>query len=696
MAKSEWARAGGALVVAGVVVAFGVAGAIWGDGEQVDAGGRGWVVREDGRRSWDRGGAAGRSLTAGWGLDAIVSRHLGADQRPAFVRLLEQTEIHYLRERNHADSRDPAIWETGEFATFRDLGEAGFGVVAFATLPGRPVGEERGNQLHENLLTVYAAARELGRRTGGLVAAWELPNEPDVFFVQDLPDRFAAYSKAVYLGLRDGARSSGVARAREPAVLMGALGHFPGPWLERAAANGLFDYTDGLNIHFYGHARDLPGAIRSQREFARQFTPDRELPVWITECGMNAVPYDDVEEARGREIQRAFTVATAQTALDEGVAVFMPFVMVWGRNPQWSLIRTSGKPYPAWNAYTDFTRRHQLAAGSAVARPASPNRLVVQWLPDNATCIPHKIGGTYWFRGSSVDPKPIHGHWVITNLSGQAVPGTFDLAVPVGLTVEMNGVETRGVSVIVSAFSRVRIPATVSIPAEGAGYLRERVTGTFRPLRSGDGMGATRAVVGFETRPTRVNLPGRTELTGARPPLDRFSWLWAPEPFVDPTEAGAWLGVNGVVVEGDVDATSASLSRRTSTFLVRGEQSNPRLPPMAITQVNGLPGGIDGFLRLRDLGQGKLAGAIRVDLVDADGQRFAIAEGLGRNPKKSSSDEVFLALKDFHPYAFGRLTNQPVFRPEAVREIHLRFHPRQENVRFRLRLDVARSGSAKK
>ncbi len=99
-------------------------------------------------------------LTSGWGLDAIVSRHLRPEQRPVFLDLLKATDIHYLRERNHGDSRNPEIWRTGEFATFRDLKRDGFGVVAFATLPGRPVGREKPNQLHENLLTVYAAAQE--------------------------------------------------------------------------------------------------------------------------------------------------------------------------------------------------------------------------------------------------------------------------------------------------------------------------------------------------------------------------------------------------------------------------------------------------------------------------------------------------------------------------------------------------------
>jgi hypothetical protein len=517
-----------------------------------------------------------------------------------------------------------------------------------------------------------------------LVAAWELPNEPDVHYVKDLPDRFAAYSKAIYLGLRDGIAAA--KPDRRPAVLMGALGNFPGPWLDRAAENGLFDYTDGLNIHFYGHGRDLAGAIRAQRAFADRAVSDRTLPIWLTECGINAVPFDEVEEARGREIQRAFTVETARAALDEGVAVFMPFVMNWRTDPFWSLIRDSGEPYPAWTDYSAFTRDHSLGEESAVARPAEPNRIVVQWLPDNATCIPHKIGGIYWFRGTSREPQPMNGRWAVYNFSSAAVGGSLTLASGGAVRVERAG---EGAALRIPPFGSVEIPVTVVPLAKG--YFRAEMSARFEPTVERAGGRASAAHVRVGPVPGGVTLEQRISLAGSRPAGPEKNWIWAPERPVASGAGGAWVAWNGVRVMSPTPERRASLEAGTR-FVVDAESTDPRLPPVAATVVDGLPEVADGFLRLRYGVEGPSAGGIRVDLIDAEGQRFSVAEQLGRNPRRDRPDEVLLAYEDFHLYAWGRITDQTEFRPEAVREIQLRFYPVRKSAEFDVRLDVIAPG----
>ena len=66
-----------------------------------------------------------------------------------------------------------------------------------------------------------------------------------------------------------GARSAQL-QAHEPVVLMGALALHPGPWWERAVANGLLDYTDAYNFHFYGYAADLTSVIDAHRSALRE------------------------------------------------------------------------------------------------------------------------------------------------------------------------------------------------------------------------------------------------------------------------------------------------------------------------------------------------------------------------------------------------------------------------------------------
>ncbi len=107
---------------------------------------------------------------------------------------------------------------------------------------------------------------------------------------------------------------------------------------------------------------------------------------------------------------------------------------------------------------------------------------------------------------------------------------------------------------------------------------------------------------------------------------------------------------------------------------------------MAVTKVEGLPTVENGFVRLR-FPRG-FRGWLRVDLIDEVGQRFTVAQGLGRNPHLENADTIWLGYKDFHIYSFGRITGDPVFRPEAIREIQLRFYGQPGDDPVRVKLDV--------
>ncbi|MBC8009322.1 MAG: hypothetical protein H7067_04405 [Burkholderiales bacterium] len=154
---------------------------------------------------------------------------------------------------------------------------------------------------------------------GDLVDAWEFENEPDIPFFADNADVFAAYHKAVALGLAAGRRALGarmtndecrmtneersapawavglgeergagsgergaglnleyprnprlrfaggsapwgqVAPPERSLVLMAAPGLPPGPYFEQLLANGYLSYTEGFNYHYYGFAMDYAG-----------------------------------------------------------------------------------------------------------------------------------------------------------------------------------------------------------------------------------------------------------------------------------------------------------------------------------------------------------------------------------------------------------------------------------------------------
>jgi len=616
------------------------------------------------------------ALSAGWGVDACLSGDATGAVIDSYVPLLRAGNLRYLRERTIFAERGSARRNPA----FERLRGAGFEVVGWAGLPPELRPEHRWDQYTADLLAIYEAARRLGALYAGVISVWELPNEPDVLWVKDLPDRFAAHSKALYLGLKDGARAGG----GSPGVLMGALGHYPGPWLDRAAANGIFDYTDGLNFHFYGHARDLRGVIDAQREYAKGFVTDRELPLWITECGIMATPPDNVGERRGRAIQRAFVEQTARTAWRSGVAIFMPFILAWAHEESFALTHSASEPYPAWEAYAAFARAHPMPAKPALAPPANPPRVVVQWQADNKTCIPHKVSGTYWFRHGTRKASPIDGRIVVYNFSDQPVRGSLEVdgAAEIEVLAGPDGAEFARQGLELPAFGAVAAP--VRIRSRSGSYFRVAVMMRFVPE---GGVAASRAVIGVETRPTDRNLTRRLAVTGFRPPEDGFQWIWAPESFEGLSAGGPWIGVNDVAVADGGGGPSRDLAE-TSRFTVRRGQTDPRLPPMAVTRVHGLPEIEDGFLRVRIGESEKYVGSVRVDLVDRFGQRFSVAESLGQNRFRPDAHETFLAYKDLHLYAWGRCTRQPRFNPRDVREIQLRFFPEQAVSEFAITIDV--------
>lgn len=374
----------------------------------------------------------------GWGLDACLSRHVPGGAFEPYTGLVGNSEISILRERDIGRRiagidaatllRDlifrSATYENDPRPAFRKLKAQSYAVGAFATLPNGVVAAQADNVLPEDLLAVYREGQILVRDFHGLVDAWEMVGEPDLGHCRDLPDRVAAYQKALYLGIRHGAEA--IARrdpkpqssAIGPLVLMGALGCPPGPWLERAARNGLLDYTDAYNFHFYGHAEDLTEEMAGHRAFARRWGRPG-IPLWITECGINAVTPDDFLNPQRRQLQAEFTVATARQALaTDDVAVFMPFILVHDKDP-YAMTLSADRPLPAWEAYAQFTKENPWPSRTVAMPPRDPNPIVVQWLPDNETTIPHKVSGTYRFKGD----QPIKGELRIYNFSDRAIHG---------------------------------------------------------------------------------------------------------------------------------------------------------------------------------------------------------------------------------------------------------------------------------
>ena len=181
-----------------------------------------------------------------------------------------------------------------------------------------------GHRLPVDLREAFERGRRLGGAYGDLVDVWEVDNEPDIAFLPDNPEVYAAFLKAVYLGIhagvseapavwrapalnlqadgsgwrerkRGGVVSAGAVPWREARVIMAPLALPPGPYLERLWINGVASYTDGFNFHYYGYAEDFTGVYR---QFEAAVSELCERPTSNVEHSTSNVGGSERERAR--------------------------------------------------------------------------------------------------------------------------------------------------------------------------------------------------------------------------------------------------------------------------------------------------------------------------------------------------------------------------------------------------------------
>lgn len=231
----------------------------------------------------------------------------------------------WLRIRGLIDPRDAAqsAKVTAEVAALARLKTHGFNCIALLRWDERhtPGGVRAGGgpRVPLDLREAYSRAMAYGRAYGG-VTAFEVDNEPDISFVEENAETYAAFLKACYLGFKAGAaettkatpepragwrkflarlwnRREGSDRASEPWVVMAPLALPPGPYFERFVANDALNYTDAFNYHYYGYAEDF---TRTYRQFenglatlapagAKRTAKTKRLPILITEYGYGSL-----------------------------------------------------------------------------------------------------------------------------------------------------------------------------------------------------------------------------------------------------------------------------------------------------------------------------------------------------------------------------------------------------------------------
>ena len=123
--------------------------------------------------------------------------------------------------------------------------------------------------------TCIALPRRWPEHFRGRVQAWEVWNEPDIFFFSHTSSECAAYQKAAFLGFRSVDPSQQVLG---PSMAYGA-----GAFSEGLLENGVGQYLDIWNYHMYAD----PSAYAGRREgfLAQLARYDVVVPDWMTEAG---------------------------------------------------------------------------------------------------------------------------------------------------------------------------------------------------------------------------------------------------------------------------------------------------------------------------------------------------------------------------------------------------------------------------
>jgi hypothetical protein len=276
-------------------------------------------------------------------MDNAMSWLVDADQWQDVARLLQACGITCVRERlswgEVERSRGQLEWGRYD-RTATILHEHGIDVYqVFHSIPAWARADEDQRAAPDDLREIYRFAQALARQFQGRVQAWEVWNEPDIFFFSHPSSECAAYQKAAFLGFRS---VDPAQRVLGPSMAYGA-----GAFSQGLLENGAGQYFDIWNFHMYAD----PSAYSGRRDgFLEQLARHHVVvPDWMTEAGDPLQSPGGVLTHEARIHQAEFLSRAYPQALAAGVDRHFWFVFPFLREGEsgWGLFEPHlRQPYP--------------------------------------------------------------------------------------------------------------------------------------------------------------------------------------------------------------------------------------------------------------------------------------------------------------------------------------------------------------
>jgi len=167
-------------------------------------------------------------LRAGWSFDTGLAPEpaaalLAADGMQAapadsWLRLREMGESAVIGERGREEplvaGRQPSVSREERRKALSDLRAHGYRLMALiqwddASWAGGVRDRKTIRQLPIDLREAFARCRSLAFTYGDLIDYWEIGNEPDIGYIEENPETYAAFLKACYLGVKRGMEARG-------------------------------------------------------------------------------------------------------------------------------------------------------------------------------------------------------------------------------------------------------------------------------------------------------------------------------------------------------------------------------------------------------------------------------------------------------------------------------------------------------